>query len=319
MYPLPVPDSQAISMVTERPVTEWSSRAWPVEAAGKEPTLNELLQRFHAEARRSPGSRARLHRPVRASRQATPFPAREPGPTEAFVFSASARSAFWRQPEDVTLADFVFAHPRRDFARWRSQWHRPVAQYSRTVGDLVTCESRLERSFVLLADFTPAVAHITSQPCTIVYPKGAPIRFHTPDFVVLGHGLPPLVVDVKRPEQAALDRIWQRHLLVGRTLARIGVAYTVWTGVPDVVSINLGNFAGAGVALPKEVRANAAEQVRALTTTKSMTAQALATRLEQTVQLPYVLGLALLRELLWERVVSTPLNVMYTPQSVITS
>jgi hypothetical protein len=317
MPAIPTPTMRTMAMAANPDPVEWCSRIWRQRmGVSREPALEELLVMFRTEVTRSPGIRARLHRPIGSPKQVMVLPHRQLSGDVDYVFSAGQHRSYTRTADTIGLADLVFAHPRRDFSRRRHQRHKPVAQFVDTVGDLVMCESRLERSFVLLADFTPSVAHVVSQPFTMLYPKGASFRHHTPDFCVLGHGRPPLIVDVKRPEQAAIPKILERHLTVARTLAEIGVGYTVWTGVPETVTVNLGNFAAASLPLrPDRARALAAT-VRALAASP-IQAGDLATQLEERDRVPRVVGLAIIRSFIWSHVLRTPLTELYTPESLV--
>lgn len=317
MATIPTPTEQTIAMAASTDPVAWSSRIWSERTSvRRQPALEELLAMFHNEVARSPGIRARLHRPIGSPKQVMTLPHRQVGVDVDYIFSGGQHRSYTRTADTIGLADLVFAHPRRDFSRRRHQRHKPVAQFVDTVGDLVMCESRLERSFVLLADFTPTVAHVVSQPFTMLYPKGASFRHHTPDFCVLGHGRPPLIVDVKRPEQAAIPKVIERHLTVARSLAEIGVGYTVWTGVSGTVTLNLGNFAAASLpGDPDRVRA-LAQTARALAE-RPISAGELATRLEDTEGIPRVIGLALIRSFLWSHILQTALTELYTPESLV--
>lgn len=318
MLALPPPSIASMSMRSTTVLTDWASAHWSSsQGLGGPDGLHELLAQFRQRVRRDPGSRARLNRPIAGPRQVRPLPPRPAGDTPLFVFSPSPRRSYVRWPWAVSMADLVFAHPRRDFSRRRNQLHRPVSQYAQTVGDLVMCESRLERSFVLLADWTPAVVHIVAQPFTILFPVGWSARHHTPDFLVLSADHPPLIVDVKRPEQAELRSVIERHLLVGRLLAICGLAYSVWTGMPAAVTNNLDGFAGASVPLMTKHRSAVEASVHRWVERNDLTASAIAERLEAEHRIPSLVGLAVIQELLWQQVVRTNMYAPFTRNSVI--
>lgn len=55
-------------------------------------------------------------------------------------------------------------YPMRDFARRLQQFNKPVAPWLHTVGHHVGAESHHERTLMMVADFHPAVDHISAQP-----------------------------------------------------------------------------------------------------------------------------------------------------------
>jgi hypothetical protein len=299
-------------------VEDWHARRWlPQRSERSDVELRALLERFRSETRRSPGVRARLNRPLGAPRQNTPLPPQPTGPQLDYVIAVGRRTSVTRQAEAVTLADLVFAHPRRDFSRRPHQHHHPIAQYAGTVGDLVMCESRLERAFVLLADFTPTVLHIISQPLTIMFRVRSQIRWHTPDFCVLRYGAPPLVVDVKRPEQALVARTQERHWLVAEALAAAGMHYLVWTGLAEPVVANLSLLSRAQTPISGERRNVLRDVTVQWALDGPQTFESLATALTREHSVPDLAAKTFLRELIWQRQLRIHMHHFLLPESEV--
>ncbi|WP_148061709.1 hypothetical protein [Curtobacterium sp. JUb34] len=215
---------------------------------------------------------------------------------------------------DIAVKDFVLGHPTRDYSRRRSQRHKPVAVWTQTTHGHVHCESRLEREFVLLADFDPRVAHISAQPFTALWPNGFPLKKHTPDFGVLSPGLPVIAVDVKTPAAAAKPANIARHALIRETLAAAGIIHIVWTGLPESVTSNLSSFSKArpdpdlaltyGVELLRRWRPN-------------VTVAELVRNAAQFSALDRPLALQVVRHLVWTGALRTDLNTPYTSAAVL--
>ncbi|MGN7222400.1 hypothetical protein ACTHQN_06020 [Curtobacterium flaccumfaciens] len=318
MQPIVHPTTIPLEVTHGRDVESWHSQRWlaePVWNADFE--LRTLLEQFQVETRRSPGLRARLNRPLGAPKQITPLPPQPTGPGLDYVIALGRRSSVTRRAEGVALADLVFAHPRRDFSRRPHQHHHPIAQYAETVGDLVMCESRLERSFVLLADFTPAIVHIISQPVTVMFQVGAQIRWHTPDFCVLRYGAPPLVVDVKRPEQALVPRTQERHSLVAEALAAAGMHYLVWTGLAEQVVANLSLLSRAQTPISGDRRRFLRDAVVQWVVDTPRTFESLATALNREHSVPDLAARTFLRELIWQRELRIHMHRYLLPESEV--
>lgn len=228
------------------PPSEWSSvlRSGPT---GSVLELRAALTVLRAQIRLQEGSRARLHRPIRGPRRVR-FPERVAGDmTVRVLFTFDGRVGQARTLSTVSLRDLALCHPTRDYSRRAHQLNKPVAFFSRTVGDLVMCESQHERRFAQLADWAPGVVHIAAQPFTLEFPAGADIDSHTPDFVLLDSSGQVLAVDVKRADEARDEGIVRRHQLITATLARAGIRHVVWTGVPESITDNIADFAAARV------------------------------------------------------------------------
>lgn len=245
-------------MVTNVPVRSLGAQgsdesAWEAAVArsrspgGMPGELAAALELLRAEIRLGEGRRARLFRPVRGPRRIR-FPERRPHETDVrLLFTRDGSTAYARSVSQVGLADLVFCHPMRDFSRRHGQVNKPVAFYSRTVGDLVACESQHERRFVILADWNLDVVHIAAQPFTLEFPLGHDLHSHTPDFVLITRAGGVVVVDVKWPTAAETDEALRRHAAVDQFLARAGMLHAVWSGAPQVVTENLALFSSARV------------------------------------------------------------------------
>jgi len=214
------------------------------------PGLREVhaaLEVLRAQVQLAEGTRARLFRPIRGPRRIR-LPERVAGDVSVrILLTHNGSSAFARRLNQVSLRDLILCHPMRDFSRRHGQTNKPVAYFSRTVGDLVACESQHERRFLILADWHESVAHIAAQPFTIDFPPGHELDSHTPDFVLITASGIVVVVDVKWPSDAINTDVVRRHAIVERVLAEAGMRHVVWADAPRIITENLANFAAARV------------------------------------------------------------------------
>ena len=255
------------------------------------------------------GLRVRVHRPWSTYRLK---PAR-PASGVVAGYSTDGRTIRSVQVADLTAKLLSTAHPMREFSRRLTQEHKPVAVWTHTTGSLVGAESHLERDFITLADFHPAVRYIGGQPFTLAFERGAPCKLHTPDLVLLGDGLPPLVVDVKNPEQAA-KRKWQaRAALIRDVLAEAGMGYEVWTGMPRLMQANLENFTEARVPGPSYCRW---APIAAELCSRPMPVVELVARIAARGYEPGF-AMMLIRRMLWHRDLRTDMRLPFRPTSIV--
>lgn len=292
---------------------DWDEGAWGAFEDRSDAPLLAALDALHSES--APAARARQFRPVRGVRHLDFIRRTDAEKTTVRAwFSADGRTTYSRDLMDIAVEDFVLGHPTRDYSRRQSQRHKPVAVWTHTTHGHVHCESRLEREFVLLADFDPRVAHISAQPFTALWPNGFPLKKHTPDFGVLSPGLPALAVDVKTPAAAAKPANIARHALIRETLAAAGIIHIVWTGLPETVTSNLSSFSKARpdphLALTYEL-----ELLRYWH--PNVTVQELVRNAEQFSALDRPLALQVVRHLLWTGALRTDLNNPYTSSAVL--
>ena len=115
--------------------------------------------------------------------------------------------------------------PMRTFTHRRDQYHTPGSYWSATLGDLVECESYLERQWMTLLDFDPEVTAFSGQPLTFhgADPHG---RWHaTPDiFARLADGSARLL-EVKNPEQINDEKVLRTAERVAAACAQLGWGY----------------------------------------------------------------------------------------------
>lgn len=302
----------------------WAAEYWPSSARGLQlggEDLGPVLARHAIIERHRHGSRARLARSIRGVRHLD-FPDLAGLGSPRLVFSADGYATYARDLESVRWSDFTEAHPLRDFSRRPGQKNKPIAFYSRTARDLVNCESRLERSFVLVADYDPRVVHIGAQSVAIQFPPGDELRRHTVDFVVLALGRVPVAVDVKTPSEAAKPEAIDRHQRVRGILGRAGIGHVVWTGLDRTVIENLAFLAASEVPAPiaDMVRARAALHSRG-----GIAAGQLAMEIApwigdwpvssgRTAQ-PRSLALVVIRSLIWDRHLTTDLTIPFMQTS----
>ena len=224
----------------------WESALTAGKSDGAVPAeLTAAMEKLRATIQLAEGTRARLFRPIRGPRRIR-FPERAQGDMAArILLSRDGRTAYARRLNQVDLTDLVLCHPMREFSRRHGQTNKPVAFFSRTVGDLIACESQHERRFAILADWHEDVVHIAAQPFTIDFPPGHELDSHTPDFALIGASGAVVLVDVKWPAHAVDAAVLRRHASIRRTLAEAGMQHAMWATAAPTVTENIANFAAA--------------------------------------------------------------------------
>jgi hypothetical protein len=306
----------------------WSHSYWdgiPEQVRLGNLELEAVLSSHVARASLQHGKKARLARSIRGVRHLH-FPDRAHLREPRLVFSDDGYATYPREFDSVTWSDLVGSHPVRDYSRHRGQKNKPIAFFSRTTGDLINCESRLERSFALVADFNPDVVHIAAQPCAIQFPVGDELRVHTMDFVVLALGRIPIAVDVKTAKEAADPKWIARHKRIRALLGRAGIGHFVWTGLPPTIVENLAYFSSA------QVTDGSLDRVRDIAVSQSAagtSAGLLAKVIEPHIGVwpatngrnvpPSRIAPVLVRAMLWERTLTTDLTVPFASTSMVTA
>ena len=236
-----------------------SERGWtPPRDVGVDP-LEELTRPLRAlpalqagESTRPVGTLDRLAARIRVNRPSwgarrLPVPANKTQSTR-ISFTLDGRTVTTRGLQDVEVNDLFRAYPMRDFARRLNQPNHPTAPWIDTMSHLIGAESHLEGAFYLLADFHPLVSFISGQPFTLSWPKGAGAGSHTPDCLLATTSSRwGLVVDVKTPEERATKEWLSREELLRPELAKLGLNYMVWSGMPRHYRRNLEKFTEARV------------------------------------------------------------------------
>jgi hypothetical protein len=291
----------------------WENAINAGKSAGRYPhELKAALETLRAEIQLAEGTRARLFRPIRGPRRIR-LPDRTPGDKEVrILLSRDGRTGFARRLNQVDLKDLIFCHPMRDFSRRHGQGNKPVAYFSRTVGDLVACESQHERRFAILADWHEAVAHIAAQPFTIEFPPDHELDSHTPDFAVIGTSGAVVVVNVKWPSDAMNPDVVRRHEIVERLLATSGMQHVVWSGAPPVITENLANFAAARV--PDTMMRDAAPKLLAAYR-PGIRVRTLLEAVADVHHIPVSTGLVVLRRLLWDHQLEVDMLALFTVEA----
>jgi hypothetical protein len=130
------------------------------------------------------------------------------------------------------------ARPVRRARSYAGQRHYPRLFWSATPRGYVVYESRLELDRLLLADFDPDVAWLTTQPMWLSGVDGAKTRRHVPDLLMRLRG-GYLVADVKPAEFAARPEVAEVLAWTGRARVERGWRYEVLGGTAPVPPGNL--------------------------------------------------------------------------------
>ncbi|MFC7549363.1 TnsA-like heteromeric transposase endonuclease subunit [Plantactinospora sp. GCM10030261] len=134
---------------------------------------------------------------------------------------------------DAWSMEFERCLPVRRFPSYKGQRHYPGRWWSATMGAHVGFESWLERDNLMLLDFDPAVAAVSSQPFWLFWTaENGKTRSHAPDYFARLHDGSALVVDCRpveriKPKDAAIfevtraacEQIGWRYRLAGATNA----------------------------------------------------------------------------------------------------
>ena len=135
------------------------------------------------------------------------------------------------------------ALPVRQFFAWPGKRNYEGSWWSSTNGSHVQFESLLEREYLLAADFDTEIVAIAAQPLAFLWPHGVKgQRSHVPDFFArldCGDGR---LVDVRHPEH--VERNAAQFDMTREACSEAGWQYEVFTGLPQVVSLNLRWLAG---------------------------------------------------------------------------
>jgi hypothetical protein len=137
---------------------------------------------------------------------------------------------------DSAFVRFEHVKPVRQFPSYKRQRHFPGLWWSSTVGGHVGYESWLERDQLMLLDFDPAVAGISSQPFWLSWSTDdGRTRSHAPDyFARLADGTG-LVVDC-RPAERIKPRDAAAFAATGRACELVSWQYRL-VGTPDPVRV----------------------------------------------------------------------------------
>jgi hypothetical protein len=276
--------------------------------------LEAALEKLRLQIQLAEGTRARLFRPIRGPGRVS-LPKRNPGDGSVrILLTRDGRMAYSRRLNQVGLDDLVFCHPMRVFSRRQGQTNKPVAFFSRTVGDLVACESQHERRFAILADWHETVVHIASQPFTIDFPPGHELDSHTPDFLLISACGVIVIVDVKWPSDAMNTEVLERHAIVKRVLMQAGMQHVVWTDAPRVFTENLANFAAARV--PADLMRDLAPKLIA-TYRPGISIATLLQKVAEVHCVPTSTSLVVLRRLLWDHQFAIDMSAPFSQEAQV--
>ena len=289
----------------------WDEHRWPAEPQATDDELTRLLARDRKI--NPPGIRARMHRPVQGVRHLK-FDSDRRYPYPRLWFSNDGEHAHWRDLHAVRREDLIFAHPTRDFSRRKGQKNKPIARWAETNEDLITCESQWEGFFVLLADWDQRVRHISAQPFTLEFPRGALLHLHTPDFVLLTDDEVPIVVDIKTPEEALTESWCRRAGIVAAELRHAGMLHLTFTGMPRSARESLSEFSSAR---PDDEEVERLREPLRDAASLGATATALASMAAAQTGVPYPEAMSVIRRLLWLHQLHANLAVRFTEDSLV--
>lgn len=120
---------------------------------------------------------------------------------------------------------FEYCLPMRAFTHRRDQRHTPGDYWAAVAGDLIGCESYLERQWMTALDFDPQVAALSSQPMTFLGADPSGTWRATPDiFARLADGTGQ-VIEVKNPQQLKDPKVLLTAERVKSASAAIGLGY----------------------------------------------------------------------------------------------
>lgn len=146
---------------------------------------------------------------------------------------------------EVDLRRVAYGSPVRIPPSYTGQRIYPGLFYSSTNAAHVVYESRLELSWLWLADFDPTVVRISAQPLQVVGRNGTRRRMRIPDFLALRPDGGAVVVDIK-PEPMLDDPDVRESLAwTARVFGDAGIEYAVWSGASDVILRNVRLVAAA--------------------------------------------------------------------------
>jgi len=146
---------------------------------------------------------------------------------------------------EVDLRQVAFGSPFRIPPSYAGQRNYPGLFYSSTNSAHVVYESRLELSWLWLADFDPEVVRIAAQPMLVVGRDGSRDRVRIPDFLALYADGRAAVVDVKPDDMLDDAEVRDSLAWTARTFADAGIEYAVWSGVPETLLRNVRLVASA--------------------------------------------------------------------------
>ncbi len=130
---------------------------------------------------------------------------------------------------------FESCAPVRRFLSRKGQRHLSGRWWSATMDGHVGYESWLERDHLMLLDFDPDVAAITSQPFWLFWtPAEGRARSHAPDYFLRHRDGGVTVIDV-RPDDRIEPRDAMAFAVTGRVCEQLGWGYRR-VGVPDAVT-----------------------------------------------------------------------------------
>jgi hypothetical protein len=277
-------------------------------------TLVAALDRHRVEVSMGEGRKARLFRPIRGGRRLGLTPRISGDEAPRLALSTNGLTTYGRRMNQTSLEDLVVCYPMRTFSRRHGQSNKPVAFFSRTVGDLVVCESQHERRFLILADWHPGVAFIAAQPFTIEFGPSYELESHTPDFVLITRTGASVVVDVKWPTALEDEEEVRRLDLVSETLRASGMHHATWIDAPTVLTENLALFAAARV--PEPLMAQAAPAFLG-GLRPAMTVAELGAEVARSHRIPESTGLVVIRQLLWEHQLSADLSAPFGADTIL--
>lgn len=178
-----------------------------------------------------------------ASEEASPADLPSPGRFEVGYVTedGAARSVALAEAPALPFEHF---RPVRRFAARKGQRHLSGLWWSATTGGHVGFESWLERDHLMLLDFDPEVAGISSQPFWLRWPgEGGGLVSHVPDFFARRLDGSAVVVDCRPAERRGPADV-AKFDATAEACVRVGWEYRLEGAADEIVAANVRWLAG---------------------------------------------------------------------------
>jgi hypothetical protein len=126
----------------------------------------------------------------------------------------------------LLVESIIDAEPFRQGAQYQNRHNQHGLYYWPRTRQLIPYESALEMASLVELDFAGEAMRVLSQPFKITFRAGAPVAFHTPDFLAVHASGDQVVYDVK-PSAFMNDRSLVQFAETERVCAQVGWRYVV--------------------------------------------------------------------------------------------